>query len=33
MIVMALLIVVLGLTIPDFIDSAIRASILALGVK
>ena len=33
MIVMALLILVLGLTIPDFIDSAIRASILALGVK
>lgn len=33
MIVMALLIVVLGLTIPDFIDSTIRASILALGVK
>ncbi|MEK6776762.1 MAG: hydrogenase 4 subunit F [bacterium] len=33
MIVMAMLIVVLGLTIPDFIDSTIRASIQALGVK
>lgn len=33
MIVMALLIVVWGLTIPDFIDSTIRASIQSLGVK